>query len=255
VLGGLADTLTKARKPFETEASKVAAGAPGEAQAIIKAGETEAAAAEQAGATEAAGIETAAERERRAAEAAVRRQAGKITAAGEKGKAGIPKAETEAKGLRRQAAQLSAKGQEIYDRIVGRKFDERQVQSLIRSGDRQLWSELAPIINENPQARDALVDYIRRYIGDAATSSPRGIANEFRQNIKPALESFDLADSSTISRLEDQIAELGKIVEPAKRATMAQKLLINAVRTEVGRPLSSIFGLLPSPFAGNDDVP
>jgi hypothetical protein len=246
LLGGLPGKMEAPVKTAETEAEKLrAAGITGERKALEE-GEKSAEEALSESEKAALKVTSEAEKARKAGVGSVRRQAGLISAQAEKeGKAAVKGAKEAAKPLLQQASQLSAKAQDVANRIVGKKFDELEVQKLILSGDRELWGEVAPIIRESPEAQRSLVDFVRRYMGDAARSSPRSVAVVFRQKIRPALEGFGLADAETIDRLNGQLAQLELIVEPEKRATMAQRMLMSAVSSEAGRPISAVLGLLP----------
>jgi hypothetical protein len=250
LLGGLPGDIAALRDTAVREAGKII---PAEEEAaVLTAGEKEAAAAETAGETEAGKVLSEAEKTRKATEAAVRRQAGKITQAGAP-KGEVTAAEREAAKLRGEAQKLSKEGQDIADRIRGKTFDVPRVIQLIKSKNKELWAEVAPIINADPSAQRALVDFIRQYVGQAATRSPRQIKEEFDYVIRPALEEFNLAESDDIDFLQANIDRLQKVVDPAQRVSAAQKFLMQAIRTQQGRPLSSLFNLGVDQLRGRDD--
>jgi hypothetical protein len=128
-----------------------------------------------------------------------------------------------------------------------------QIRDLVKSGNKELWAEVAPIINSDPSAQRALVDFIRQYVGQAATRSPRQIKEEFDYVIRPALEEFNLAESEDIDFLQANIDRLQKVVDPAQRVSAAQKFLMQAIRSQQGRPLSSLFNLGVDAYLSRQD--
>jgi hypothetical protein len=250
LLGGLPGEIASVRETAATQAGKIK---PAEEEAAILAGgEKEATAAETTAEAEAGRVLSEAEKQRKAAESAVRRQAAKITQ-GAAPKGELTAAEREATRLRGEAQKLSKEGQDIADRIRGKTFDVPRVIQLIKSRNKELWAEVAPIINSDPSAQRALVDFIRQYVGQAATRSPRQIKEEFDYVIRPALEEFNLAESDDIDFLQANIDRLQKVVDPAQRVSAAQRFLMQAIRSQQGRPLSSIINLGLDQLRGRDD--
>lgn len=187
---------------------------------------------------------SAAEATRAASERKVGERAGAVVSAAEReGKEAVSAAEAEARGLRKEAGRLSKEGQDIASRIVGKQFDELEVRNLILSGNESLWSEVAPIINRDAEARETVVDFIKRYMGDAAASSPRQVTDAWKTRIRPAMERFNLADQGQIEKLDSQIASLSRVVDEKARVTSMQKLLRSVFATEAGRPLSSLLNV------------
>lgn len=247
-----------------TELTKISTGAEKKAAARTKeimtqaekaqkeaeaAARREAAEVTRTGETRAGQVLTEAEAAQKASEAAVRRQAGKITTESEREtKPIVTRAGKEAEELRRQAGELSQKGEALYNKIVSNKFDELATRDLILSGDRSLWEEISPIINKNPSSRRMLSDFTKSYLGKAAERSPRQAQEVWQTRIRPAMQEFGLANQSAINELDSQIAQLSKIMDAPTRNTLMQKALTRALYTEGGRPFTSIFNMATYPF-------
>jgi len=190
---------------------------------------------------EAGGVVGGAESQRETSARAVERQKGRIETEAERaGKAEVSEAERLAAKLRTQAGKLSAEGEQVRQQILGKSFDSRRVEEIIRSGDKTLWKEIGPLIAQDPAAKDAFGKALRQILADRATMSPRTISDIFGKDIRPALESTGLVSQREIANIQAEIDRINQTVEGPQKIALVQRLITNALVGEAARGLSFI---------------
>ena len=156
------------------------------------------------------------------------------------GKEGITAAEAQARGLRGEASQLTAAGEKIRQEIMGKAFSQERAQQILTSGDQQLWSQVGPIINSDPEAKKVFEKAVRQALADIGPGAPRNTIFIFEKRLVPAMRATGLMSESQIQTLQSQINQIKMITDPTKQqAAMSRvaRMAINSIGGEVSRGL------------------
>jgi hypothetical protein len=148
------------------------------------------------------------------------------------------------------ATKLSDEGGRISDLILNKSFDARRAQEIILSGDRKLWSEVGPIINENPEAKKAFADAVRQVLADKAGSSPKSILDTFNKDVRPAIEQTGLMSPQQMTMLQKQLENINKTASELQKPKLLQRAITNTLTGQAATGLSSI----TDPFGSLYDI-
>jgi len=171
----------------------------------------------------------------------VARQQEKIKSEAEKiGEQGITAAEAEAKGLRAEAGKLTADAQKIQQEIMGKTFSQERAQQILTSGDQQLWSQIGPILNSNPEAKKVFEKAVRQTLADIGPGAPRNTIFVFEKRLVPAMRLTGLMSETQLATLQSQLNQVKMITDPTKQQIAMSRLArmtINSIGGEVSRGL------------------
>lgn len=112
--------------------------------------------------------------------------------------------------------------------LTRQSLPAQRAVDLIKSGDTELWSKIAPTIEKSPQAKTQMVQAVRQVIGDIATAE--STANLFTRNIRPFLEKSNIAGKAEMDFISKRLSDIQNlnIPEPEKLG-MAKRILLNSI--------------------------
>lgn len=194
---------------------------------------------------------TSAEETISAAEKPIRTQAGQILSRAEQaGKEGISQASTAASSKLAEAKTLSAEAKRIEQQILGKTFAQKRIREILDSGNFELWSEIAPMLVDNPDFKRSLADTIRQRLGDIAVSKPNSLMKYFKENIKDAILITEAMTPKELAQLTEQLERINITLEPAKKVGAIQRAITNAFSAAAagtgGKAIDIIRGAFPS---------
>lgn len=194
---------------------------------------------EEAGRTEAQAVSgEAAKAISPQAQAVSKQQADILKQAKTAGEQEVSEAQKAAGALTTQAAGLTAEAQKIQQEIIGKKFTKERVQQIILSGDRNLWTQISPLINQDPAARGAVKDAVRQVLADIGPGAPRSTLAVFDNRILPAMEATGLMKPTELASLKAELDRVRRVTDPTTQQSMMQRILrmtVNSVTGEAAR--------------------
>ena len=160
------------------------------------------------------------------------------------GKAEVSAAEKEAGGLTKESAGLLAEADKIKSEILGDKFDARRAQQIVVSGSRELWSQIGPLIQRNPEAKKMVENVVRQVLADIGPGAPRSTIFVFEKDILPAMRASGLIGEKNLGILQAEIDKVKMVTDPTTQQAITSRIArmaINSLGGEVSRGLGYIF--------------
>lgn len=118
---------------------------------------------------------------------------------------------------------------------------------LIKSGDTELWSKIAPVIERSPQAKMQMVTAARQVVADMAESNTA--VDFFSRNLRPFLMQSQIATKAEMDAIAKRLADIQtmNIPEP-QRLGMAKRSILNSfggyTSSGASRGMTGGYGLL-----------
>lgn len=112
--------------------------------------------------------------------------------------------------------------------LTRQSLPAQRAVDLIRSGDTELWSKVAPVIAKSPQAKTQMIGAVRQVIGDVATAE--STSNLFARNIRPFLEQSNLASKAEMDFIAKKLSDIQTLNIPElEKLGIAKRLLFNSL--------------------------
>ena len=154
--------------------------------------------------------------------------------------------ESAANILQTAAGKISQQGDEFLKLVLGKEagsqaeLPAQRIKQIILSGNPDLWSEVAPIIANNPEAKANFVASLKQVIADEGMKSPRSLIDTFNRKIKPIVEQFELMSPKQVKELQQKMSTIDRTIEGKQQAGIIQRLITNALVTEGASGLTSV---------------
>lgn len=126
-------------------------------------------------------------------------------------------------------AQAFAKQAERDSNMLTRNaLPAQRAVELIKSGDVELWSKVAPVVAKSPQAKKQMVEAVRQVIADQATS--KSTPDFFARKVRPFLEGSGIANKAEMDFIKSRLDDIGTLNIPdPEKLGMMKRLLLNSV--------------------------
>ena len=256
----------KVGERLRTEAEKVQTGIPGATERVLSQAEKDAAARrtfgmtqqeafergqfdlakkiEETGAAEAAQVaKTTTEGIAPSATVVDKEKQRLLSEAAATGKAEVSAAEKEAGALTKEASGLVAEADKIKSDILGDRFDARRAQQIVVSGSRELWSQIGPLIQQNPEAKKMVENVVRQVLADIGPGAPRSTIFVFEKDILPAMRASGLMSETNLGILQAEINKVKMVTDPTTQQAITSRIArmaINSLGGEASRGLGYI---------------
>lgn len=127
------------------------------------------------------------------------------------------------------SAQAFAKQAERDSNLLTRNaLPAQRAVELIKSGDAELWSKVAPAVAKSPQAKKQMVEAVRQVIADQATA--KSTSDFFSRKVRPFLEQSGIASQAEMDFIKSRLDNIALLNIPdSEKLGMAKRLLLNSV--------------------------
>jgi len=150
----------------------------------------------------------------------------------------------------REAAKRTKAAAMAQASMLGRTRKEDQVvyfDSLISSGDTDFLKAAATVLKRSPELQDSFLEGARITL---SRMDPREVGDRYRRMVRPALEKAELATTSQLNKIDQQIRLIETSGVPELRPGLAMTAIRNTLAATAGMSTSRLMDSLGLSFAG-----
>lgn len=127
----------------------------------------------------------------------------------------------------RNAQEFAAAAARDSQLLTRNALPAQRAVDLIKSGDTELWSKVAPVIAKSPQAKQQMVQAVRQVIADQATA--KSTTDLFQRNIRPFLEKSGIASADEMNFIAQKLANIQEMKIPEQeKLGIARRIIMQS---------------------------
>lgn len=133
------------------------------------------------------------------------------------------------KTLTKEAATVSSESAALADKLwSGRSGELKNVRDAIEGGDLTRWAAIAPVIERSPDAKKAVFNAVRQVVSEM--SSSKGSLQKFNEQMRPALERFNMLGKEEADFIANELAKIGtKPGSETEKLGLMRRLILQGV--------------------------